>query len=425
MTLTGLKRALTSFSSDTDDEGFDPEFYRIAYPDIAASGQDPLRHYRKHGRAEGRFPSEAAAVASAFDAGFYLERNPDVARSGADPLTHYLTVGAREGRDPSPQFRARDYMDQTPPPNTRGLPPFCHYVVEGRKRGRAGRADSCANPDFVKLYDTIGVDAAMVEATLRAKEADVVRRLDRGVLGEMVARAAALDPLVRYPATRIDAPAVTPFGTNALPSVAALAALHEQAERRSAEVALIFPDRAPERASRAAAALAHALAERGGEELVLLQSSTGAFAEAGPLPACRKLDFAAAGACVPGGDQRSLLLFTTLRSLGVKRVYSVGNDLFLRMAARRGAALEAGARSRVFVFDDTDRKTEEPLTQRIAACFEHIERIVAESESEAERLRGHFMLAGAAARKICALTAPEGEEERTMERFLASEDDHD
>ena len=42
----------------------DPSAYRLAYPDVAASGMDPAVHYAAHGRAEGRIPSRIALVAS-------------------------------------------------------------------------------------------------------------------------------------------------------------------------------------------------------------------------------------------------------------------------------------------------------------------------------------------------------------------------
>lgn len=71
---------------------FDPAYYLAAYPDVAASGVDPLDHYLHAGAGEGRNPNEA------FDALGYLATNPDVAASGADPFHHYLTRGRAEGR---------------------------------------------------------------------------------------------------------------------------------------------------------------------------------------------------------------------------------------------------------------------------------------------------------------------------------------
>lgn len=42
---------------------FDAAWYLRAYPDVAASGANPARHYRLHGRAEGRLPCFLAAMA--------------------------------------------------------------------------------------------------------------------------------------------------------------------------------------------------------------------------------------------------------------------------------------------------------------------------------------------------------------------------
>jgi GT2 family glycosyltransferase/SAM-dependent methyltransferase len=71
---------------------FDSEFYLRSYPDVAASGMNPLTHYMKFGAKEGRFPN------SEFDSGYYLRSYPDVAASGMNPLEHYMLFGKSEGR---------------------------------------------------------------------------------------------------------------------------------------------------------------------------------------------------------------------------------------------------------------------------------------------------------------------------------------
>jgi serralysin len=50
--------------------------------EVAASGINSLDHYHQHGWHEGRDPSVS------FDTGDYLAHYPDVAASGADPLIH-------------------------------------------------------------------------------------------------------------------------------------------------------------------------------------------------------------------------------------------------------------------------------------------------------------------------------------------------
>lgn len=67
---------------------FDVEWYVQRYPDVAASGLDPLDHYTMHGGFEGR------AGSPKFDSRFYSQ-HPDVTASGIHPMVHFVTRGAR------------------------------------------------------------------------------------------------------------------------------------------------------------------------------------------------------------------------------------------------------------------------------------------------------------------------------------------
>lgn len=59
---------------------------------------DPLRHYVRHGAAEGRNPSPI------FDTGFYLCQYPDLDPRQINPLCHYILVGEDQGAWPNPYF---------------------------------------------------------------------------------------------------------------------------------------------------------------------------------------------------------------------------------------------------------------------------------------------------------------------------------
>ncbi len=74
----------------------DPEWYLLAHPDVAAAGRDPVRHWRRHGLAEGRAPSPA------FDPDAYLAAHPDVA-AGLPAVTHWWRFGRAEGRQVFPR----------------------------------------------------------------------------------------------------------------------------------------------------------------------------------------------------------------------------------------------------------------------------------------------------------------------------------
>ena len=80
------------------------DYYLQAYPDVAAEGEDPVRHYAKFGWAEGRNPSPS------FDTKYYIDGNPDVAEQGVNPLWHYAVAGRAEGRQPSDKAAFRQNL---------------------------------------------------------------------------------------------------------------------------------------------------------------------------------------------------------------------------------------------------------------------------------------------------------------------------
>lgn len=83
---------------------FFPSWYLETYPDVAATGVDPIQHYVRHGASEGRDPSPFFATE------FYLSSNPDVRLAGLNPLDHYARFGAAEGRAPNHWLDARVHL---------------------------------------------------------------------------------------------------------------------------------------------------------------------------------------------------------------------------------------------------------------------------------------------------------------------------
>lgn len=68
---------------------FDEEWYRARYG--VASAEDALAHFLGHAL-EGHSPGPL------FDGGYYLESNADIRETGVNPLVHYLRHGRAEGR---------------------------------------------------------------------------------------------------------------------------------------------------------------------------------------------------------------------------------------------------------------------------------------------------------------------------------------
>jgi GT2 family glycosyltransferase len=101
---------------------FDTTWYLREYPDVAATGMDPVLHFLKYGVDEGRCPNPL------FHTRWYLEQNPDVATAKANPLLHYLHHGAAEGRDPSPLFQTTAWVTQHPELRATKQNPLAHCL---------------------------------------------------------------------------------------------------------------------------------------------------------------------------------------------------------------------------------------------------------------------------------------------------------
>src|SRR5262249_31260872 len=86
---------------------FDAAYYLKTYPDVAASGMDPIRHYVVHGAEEGRNPHPM------FDTGYYREQNLDALSRGMNPLLHFAVTGLRDGRGPSPAYSPEAFAAAT------------------------------------------------------------------------------------------------------------------------------------------------------------------------------------------------------------------------------------------------------------------------------------------------------------------------
>jgi hypothetical protein len=130
---------------------FDSNWYLATNPDVAALGIDPFWHWLVAGRTEGRPPhsppiapvqvvgedeDRIAMIRTEFCESYYLSKNPDVAAAGIDPAKHYYHSGWREGRNPNRTFDTRYYLEANDDVLKAGLNPFWHYLVAGRKEER-------------------------------------------------------------------------------------------------------------------------------------------------------------------------------------------------------------------------------------------------------------------------------------------------
>jgi hypothetical protein len=74
------------------------------------------------------------ASSGKFDVQWYLRTYPDVAALGVDPIRHYLEFGAPEGRNPNPNFDTTGYLADHPMLSVWGLNPFVAFIVAEQQR---------------------------------------------------------------------------------------------------------------------------------------------------------------------------------------------------------------------------------------------------------------------------------------------------
>lgn len=162
-------------------KSFDTEYYLSANPDVAERGINPLLHFVRHGRAEGRRtacpPNEGSEAvqpldghasptapaspaisdddpaAALFDPAYYaaqLDSIPD----GISLYRHFLDSGWRQQLDPSPLFSTSYYLETNPEVAAAGINPFLHWVNYGRHEKRPA-VPYHHQPDFAPLVSVI------------------------------------------------------------------------------------------------------------------------------------------------------------------------------------------------------------------------------------------------------------------------------
>jgi serralysin len=135
---------VTHYSDTGWREGRDPNSrfstadYLEANPDVAEAKINPLVHFLRSGRAEGRLatgPLHILRGPGGVDAQWYSARYPDI--GSFDAAWHYHNVGWREGRDPNRQFSTTWYLANNLDVASAKCDPLLHYLQSGRAEGRS------------------------------------------------------------------------------------------------------------------------------------------------------------------------------------------------------------------------------------------------------------------------------------------------
>ena len=200
---------------------FDTAYYLETNPDVSEIGLNPLLHFLRHGRAEGRRTAcppgndtdagadvepelpeavEAEApvapavsetlppddpAAAFFDAGFYAAQL-DLMPDGITLYQHFSETGWKQRLDPSPHFSTAYYLQTNPEVAGAGINPFLHWVNYGRHEKRPA-VPYYRQPDFAPLVSVIVPNynhARFLEQRLRSIYDQTYRHIELIVLDD-------------------------------------------------------------------------------------------------------------------------------------------------------------------------------------------------------------------------------------------------
>ncbi|MCA8901944.1 MAG: glycosyltransferase family 4 protein [Hyphomonas sp.] len=287
-----------------------------------------------------------------FDAEYYVRRYQDIARSSMDPALHFLRHGGFELRNPGADFDTKYYVNQNPDVKDAKVNPFLHYLKSGRAEGRQPTPLSPGNPHYDQVAGMLGFTPSELGDRISGRKRDIRERLMTGELGEMIAKAEKLDPLVKHVWLAALDPGISPIRSAGwTQQMAALHQMQEQAGWRRAKVAVLIPWVHVSGAVRIAGHLAMALAEIfGPDEVIIVQTENSEvqFPEWFPDGA-RHIDFAAAAQGLDGAN-RERLLVEFLRSLKLDHVFNVNSRTFWNALEHFGVALSKSMKLHSYFF---------------------------------------------------------------------------
>jgi glycosyltransferase involved in cell wall biosynthesis len=284
-----------------------------------------------------------------FDALHYLLQNRDLmTNTQVDLVEHFLQHGVEAQSSPQPHFSMTNYLRQHPERADGRRHPYVAWLEEGRAAGE--HADPLPRPDL--LASLLGLEADEIVKRVVARRTDLLERLRTGRLGEVVAKAAEIEPLIGGAWPAINRPLLMPL--TSLEVVAGMSALfrcHEAADFRPARVVLVVNQARRARDPGIEGYLTHALARHTDPADIVVVHTDASIARPYDRhpPGVRQIDFAKFAADLPTDeetevDAREQVLVTLLRTFRADAIVNIRSRLLFRAMRTYTPALTASER---------------------------------------------------------------------------------
>ena len=276
-----------------------------------------------------------------FDVFHYLLQSPGlIDRPQVDLVHHYLSG---EGRRPSPDphFSRAAYLDRHPERRSGG-DAYVAWLREGRAAGEI--ADPAAGID--DLAPVLGMPPGEVAERVAERRRDLLERLRTGTLGEMVAKAAEIEPLIGQAWVETTRPVLLPFSRTVVTrQVAAVHAAQQAAGFRRARLVIVVNRPRWGGGRRMEGHLAHALADRidPADIVVVYTDDGGTTPDDRFPPGVREIDLAALTGELDAEAAQSALV-ALLRAFGADAIVNVNSRMLYLAMRSYGRALAASER---------------------------------------------------------------------------------
>ncbi|MBV1868829.1 MAG: glycosyltransferase family 4 protein [Marinosulfonomonas sp.] len=428
---------------------FDQDNYLNRYPDVAQSKMTGLVHYLRYGRHEGRviatpdqidtqdgrkerdpknlvnsllsnlpnavskdlFLYKYGLIDQELDPDYYARRYSDLQNISKDLSDHFLRFGGKEGRNPSPYFDTKAYFGRYPEVKKSNENPLFHYLAYGKKNGYWPGRFAPADPRVHEISQELAMGPDELINQVEEIRRDVIERFQDGELGEMFAKAVAIDPLVGHAKLSVYECGIHPLRTEQqVERLSATLRLRREAEIKTARAVVLIPWNHAGGATRLAGHLTKALAAQFGQEEVLVVVTDKSVWECPQWfpDGCRKADFAASAENL-SPENRRRVIFEFLRSLNPEVVINVNSGLFWEMIYEFGTQLRDVTRVFTYYFCNEKNALGDwggyPI-RHFQQTFELLDAVLLDSHALKEELTSRYMLGSVQPDKIRVLDTP-------------------
>lgn len=275
-----------------------------------------------------------------FDVLHYLLQAPNlIDQPDVDLIEHFLEFGQDRGLSPHPDFSMTAYVDRYPnktsPEKVRN--PFLFWLKHGRAAGDI--ADPA--PRINRMAPVLGLRPEQVADLAAERRRDLQQRFRTGRLGEVLARAAEIEPLIGATWTEIARPHLPPLSRRVVvDETRAIYEAQAAAEFRRARVVVVINRPRWGGGRRMEGHLTHALAASiDPGEIVVIYTDDTAEAPVNRYPeGVRQVDFAQIARGLPE-DRADHALVTLLRSFHADAIVNINSKMLYRAMGSYGRAL--------------------------------------------------------------------------------------